>query len=386
MKKEHLLKVSLVVGIFCLLGIFYISHVMLCSKDSTDGSILTIKVEPINNMNISFFDGYRVAGFDNTHRALGVTSADFNNDGNMDFAVSYAVKGKGQRISIFLNDGNLSFTKKDVYVFSYSEIDDLDSGDYDNDGDVDLMFTHNEHEWHDGICYNMNGTIKLLFNDGNNCFTKEKIIARRGTGIIGDDEARINPQLSSADYDMDGDIDLLVGDNSGKVEFYLNDGRGNFTAQGVIHDFGRGSWGLASADFDNDGDIDFIVDAENEETPGYGHYYLKRNNVSSGCFASGYGEIVGNLSTGTASLAPIDYDGDGDMDFVTGNIGCFYLFINGNTTYKSKYLGELPRNTGGIDVLVSGVLSSADFNNDGKEDFISGGSQGIVRLFISNIT
>jgi len=280
-------------------------------------------LEIINSEEPNYFDLHEIANFFSC--AWGLTSADFNNDDNIDFVVSYAMGQFYYPISIFYNNGNLGFTKDDVYTFSYSTISDLDSGDYDSDGDIDLMFTYSEHVWYGGLPVKVNGTVNLLFNDGENNFGNCTMVAWHGPGTPYDPENRINPQLSSADYDMDGDIDFLVGDNSGKIEFYLNNGTGNFTSAGIIYDWGHVSWGVTSADYDNDGDIDFLVASENDEGDD-GYVYLKRNRMIESnfttCFDPGPGEIIVDQLPGlqefVESLTSIDYNNDGNMDFIAG--------------------------------------------------------------------
>ena len=324
--------------------------------------------------------------------AWGLTSANFNNDQYVDFAVSSAtVPFSCSTISVFYNDGNLGFTQDNVFTFSYSYISDLDSGDYDNDGDIDLMFTYSEYVWDQGIPVNVNGTVNLLFNDGENNFGNCTMVAWHGPGIPYHHENRINPQLTSADYDMDGDIDFLVGDNSGKVEFYVNNGSGNFTSNGVIHDFGFCSWGLTSDDYDGDGDIDFLVASGISPVYFDGHVYLKRNMMVesnySTCFEPGSGEILLNISsfTGSGSLQVLDYDLDGDLDIIITLMDMFFLYLYEQDGFNYYYLGRLPLNEEGYaDDLSLGGLTSSDYNNDGKEDIIFGGVQGMVRLCINN--
>ena len=319
----------------------------------------------------------------------GLTSADFNDDGYIDFAVASAHTGSNySTISIFYNEGNITFTRNDVYStdFYLRYIKDLDSGDFDNDGDIDLIFTYSEYEYFNEIPVHVYGVTSLLLNDGNDSFSDEEIIARRGSGIPFDPEGRINPQLTTGDYDGDGDIDLLVGDNSGIVEFYLNDGSSNFVSAGIIYNFGHSSWGLTSGDFDGDGLIDFIVAAELGAHQAYGHYYLKSNNGLSSCFDQDIGKIIGDLSFISASLTSFDYDNDGDLDFIAGIWNEAFLFVNHADIFDSFLIGRFPDDPWGEggEMLTYGGLTSADYNNDGYSDFITGGHQGNIRLFINN--
>ena len=337
------------------------------------------------------FDVHDIEDFGQT--AYGLTSADFNDDDDDDdeFAVSYAtLPFSHAKISLLYNDGNLGFTQNEDFVFatSYSYIQDLDSGDYDNDSDIDLMFTYSEHVWYGGFLVKINGVIDLLFNDGENNFGNRTQVAWHGPGSPYDPENRINPQLTSADYDMDGDIDFLVGDNSGKVEFYKNNGLGNFTSSGIIHDWGHLSWGVTSADFDNDGDIDFLVAADISDTSPGGYIYLKRNQFIESnfttCFDPGPGEIIMTMSHPT-SLQSFDCDNNSDIDFIAGINDNVYLCMNRQSHFEPIHLGDLPPNEQGYnDNLKLGGLTTSDFNNDGKDDFIAGGVQGVVRLLISN--
>ena len=242
------------------------------------------------------FDMNKIAKFGQA--VYGLSVADFNDDGWMDFAASHATRPLGySTISIFYNQGDLTFTQKDVYSIYEHHVKDLESGDFDNDGDIDLLFAYTEYIWYDDLPWNLIGVYCMLENEGDETFGSEKVIAERGRDLffyfgpyfymkiqvrirnfLGLD--RYNPQLTSADYDADGDIDFLVGDNSGKVEHFINDGYGNFVSNGVIHWYGHLSWGLTSGDFDGDGDIDFLVAANNKYGTLEGNVWLKRNQLN----------------------------------------------------------------------------------------------------------
>lgn len=200
------------------------------------------ELKSIVDINAQLFDVYEIMDFGQT--AYGLTSADFNGDGNIDFAVASATcPFTHSTISIFYNNGDLEFIQEDVFTFSYSYIESLDSGDYDNDGDIDLIFSYSPYIYYQGMYVKVYGVVSMLFNDDENHFGNGPVIAKRGSGIPYDPEERCNPKVTSADYDGDGDIDLLVGDNSGKVEFYLNNGTRNFTSARVINDWGLSKLG-----------------------------------------------------------------------------------------------------------------------------------------------
>ena len=334
-----------------------------------------------------FFMVNDIAKFGQT--AWGVTSADFNNDGYMDFAVAWAdCPFTHSTISIFYNKGNGSFTRDDVYTFHYTYITDLNAGDYNNDGHIDLLFTYSEYVWYQGLPVYVNGIGKLLLNDGHNHFGNATTVFWHGPGVPYDPENRINPQLASADYDMDGNLDFLVGDNSGKVELYDNNGAGNFTSAGIIHDWGNCSWGLTPMDFDGDGDTDFLVAANFDET--HGRIYFIRNQMmesnGSVCFEPGVGEPLLVYGGPTPPcLQALDYDKDGKPDFLVGLGNQVYLCMTRQDYFDIFFLGQLPDNEEGYsDELGLGAFTSADFNNDGRADVCIGGVQGVVRLCLNN--
>lgn len=320
-----------------------------------------------------------------------VKCADFNRDGLMDFVVSWATSPFSySSITIFYNDGNCSFSKKTVYTID-TYIKDIDAADYDGDGDVDIIFTYDETMGY----YYTNGTVNLLRNLGGDIFDNPEQIIWLGPGKPGSMDNWINLHVTSADFDRDGDVDLLIGGNCGKVALYKNDGYGNFTLASIVYDYGICSWGLASADFNNDGWIDYVVAAN-------GSLYLKLNNRSG--FDHSPGIKIGNLREvrpdalvgmlpPSASLAPIDYNNDDRMDLLLGIDCIMYLCMNFNLSFKPFYVCWLPpieytkRGRATIDSLWKGSnIASADFDGDGYTDVVMCSSSAKVRLFLNNRT
>ena len=336
-----------------------------------------------------FFEVHDIIDFGQA--AWGATSADFDKDGNLDFAVSWATSPWTQStISLFYNDGKGGFTQDDVYTITQPDatyFESLNSGDYDNDGDIDFLYTYNEYiPW----SYT-NGTVNILFNDGTNHFGNSTLIARH---ILIGGEKRINPQVSSADFDDDNDIDFLVGDNSGLVEFYKNDGMGNFSSAGIYDFGGTMSWGLSSADFDNDGDVDFIVTQSDSIDSGY--TYLVWNDGTPDCFNQSHFMKIADLTPipsfftsvifGWGVLQSIDYDDDGLMDFVFAGSDSIFLYMQNETgVFDYFHMMSLPgRNAedGGWygDDLKNAGIAVGDFNKDGLDDMVIGGVQGVARI------
>lgn len=243
------------------------------------------------------FDKMSLVKFGQT--AWGIAVADFNGNGWMDFAVSHATSPLNySTITLFYNNGDLTFTQKDVYHLDMNYIQDLAAGDFTGNGHIDLLYTTNKAELHDGWHINVIGQYYLLENNGDDTFAPEKLIAERGQGLsfyiniwfymrvqrhirsflLGLE--RINPQLAVADFNGNGHLDFVVGDNNGMIELFLNDGEGDFHSDGVIHRYGQCSWGLTAGDFNNNGYPDLLVGAkETYEDISSGRVWLKYNQL-----------------------------------------------------------------------------------------------------------
>lgn len=224
-----------------------------------DGRLdLFVPSVPENKLYVNRGDG----AFEDTAAAWGVAApgggtgallVDMDNDGDQDLFVCH-VEGPG--LKLYENTGK-GF--KDVSeasgvarrAFAYS----VTAGDIDRDGKVDLYVA----------CYNAfgrvapsswtqatNGTPNLLFrNLGGGRF--EECAAARGVA-----DARWSYAALFADFDQDGDADLLVSNDYGDKGVYVNDGQGRFADEAGsrgARDTGNGM-GVDCGDADGDGKLD----------------------------------------------------------------------------------------------------------------------------------
>ena len=214
--------------------------------------------------------------------------ADDDSDGDLDlFLVNvdpYIGTGFVRR---FGNDGG-TFAASDLLAIRV-EYGLADWGDYDGDGDLDILVAGNIQEA--GGTYDT--VLRIYRNDGGS-YTETTLIDAPNADWLDLHAA------TWADYDSDGDVDLLITGNfvgavdiEGKSDIWSNDG-GIFTALGVnlpapISSIGRGGT-FTWFDLDGDGDLDYLV---------AGAYYVPGGN--------GLVEARMHLYTneaGTENLAP----------------------------------------------------------------------------------
>lgn len=169
--------------------------------------------------------------------------ADIDNDGDLDLFVGNNRTGANKAF-LYRNNGSSGFTRVSEGPIANDPCFPLsaDWGDFDNDGDFDL------------IVGNGNGLRNSLYrNLGDGQFE------RVSTGNIAED-ANSTSSCAWADYDNDGNLDLIVG-NTGKDFLYHGNGDGTFkrVLSGSPSNDSGSSSGVAWGDYDNDGFMDLFV-------------------------------------------------------------------------------------------------------------------------------
>jgi hypothetical protein len=231
----------------------------------------------------------------------GANWVDYDRDGRLDLFTGEGAGGDEYRAHVFRNNYPNGFTEVDVGIAFYR----LSAawGDYDNDGDLDVVTGLLEDFYRNDV--NINGQFTRLptllpVNPSN----------PNATGGYGG---------MWGDYDNDGFLDLYLG---GQTPTYLfhNNGDGTFTdvtaEAGLVLPLPPGDYDWAHAgswvDFDNDGDLDLHVST----------YYSRpdlfyRND--GGVFTEIGADIGLRDSASSLEGSWGDFDGDGDLDFYAVN-------------------------------------------------------------------
>ena len=197
----------------------------------------------------------------------------------------------------------------------------------------------------------------------------------KSTKAFDQDTAGEDVAATMADFDSDGDLDLIVG--RGSYEFpkddallanrlYLNDGSGSFelAPQGTIPGSTAVTSAVETCDFDQDGDLDLFVGTRvlSGEYPLSQPSELWINEKGSFKIATD-GNTAGLDSLGMVTGAKwADVDGDGWKDLVVSREwDTLALFKNQKGKLKlAQQTGDLGRRTGWWNDLVH-----ADFDGDG---------------------
>jgi hypothetical protein len=292
----------------------------------------------------------------------GMAVSDVNGDGREDIFVGGAAKSKG---SFFLQQADGKFTMKQLPAINI--VDDMGAlfFDADNDGDADLYVSSggSSLSGKENRVY----SHRLFINDGKANFT----LLKEGFPSI------ITPASSviSADYDRDGDLDLFVcgrvspGEYPFSPKSFLlrNDSKNKqcrFTDVTTISGDNLSEPGMVTSalwtDFDNDGWTDLIAVGEFMPIKFFKNEKGKFKDISN---ETG----LANTSGWWNSLAAGDFDKDGDIDYIVGNLG-----LNGPYKASAKepvciYASDYDKN-GRVDPIMCHFVDNKEYMVHARND------------------
>jgi len=325
----------------------------------------------------------------------GITTADFNNDGNMDIATA---NNNSSNASVILGSSTGTFATAVNYSVGTNPRT-LTSGDFNNDGNVDLVVGNYS-----------SASISVLLGIGNGLFgtTTNFAIGLSPTRIV------------VADFNKDGKADLAItGAITNTLAILMGTGVGTFSTA-VNYTVGTNPYGLNSADFNGDGNLDLVTANEGPDNVSVllgsntgtfsaaVSYSVGSSNpymVISGDFnedgnldlaiaahaasqvsiliGSGTGSfanpVLYSAGIGTYGITTADFNGDANLDLATANFGNANISTfrgNGNGTFASAV--SFNANAGPYAIV------NADFNSDGKSDIaVANVSSNNVAIFLN---
>ena len=190
--------------------------------------------------------------------------ADCDADGDLDLLIANIspLSGEGY-IRRYLNEGNGAFTGSDLLGPLSIEHGELQWGDYDDDGDLDILVAGNLKETN-GSYTPM--SLRIYRNDNENYVPVEVIPNPSGEGWFDFTAA------TWADYDSDGDMDILLAGHynsgvqiEGRARIYFNV-NGTYTDSGTDlpapHAAGDKGGTFSWLDIEMDGDLDYLIAGE----------------------------------------------------------------------------------------------------------------------------
>lgn len=259
-----------------------------------------------------------------------ILTGDYDNDGDFDLLIT-GESGSRARTLLYRNDGAFAFTEIDYHFEGLVQASGA-FGDYDNDGDLDLLLS--------GSDFSGNALTLVYRNNGNDRFTKIQdyfLQSKDGSAAWGD-------------YNNDGVPDILIsGSNSRRdyVQIYENKGSDYFTR--IDDEFPNVFGPCAWADFDDDDDLDLLISGWNGSRT-YATAIFENNGTVANRKPHAPGELLSQVIQNSVLLT-----WSGAADDATPSIGLNYnLYIGKALRGEEMMPSHAHNNTGQRKIVANG--------------------------------
>jgi len=289
--------------------------------------------------------------------------------------------------------------------------------DYENDGDLDLVVgigDWSEYGWDDaynseGVWTNgpLHGYVYFVLNKGtaNQPQYDNPLKLKAGDETI---DVFGWPSPNFADFDADGDLDLLCGEFLDKFTYFENIGSRDSPkyakARRLVHDGIEIAMDLqmivpVAFDWDKDGDMDLIVGDEDGRVALVEHTGKVEDGMPAFLPPHYFQQEAKDLKFGAlATPCGFDWDGDGDEDILCGNtagyVGLFENLGGNPPKWAAPELlnadGKVIRIQAGPNGSIQGpceakwgytTLTVGDWDHDGLPDIVANSIWGKVIWF-----
>jgi cysteine-rich repeat protein len=278
---------------------------------------------------------------------------DFDQDSDQDILASVRRLNAVPGLVVLTNE-NGAFSAGPETTLSALSVSDLQLGDINGDGLLDLVLTDSALS-----------VVKVFLGEGQGRFGFQHQAPSVGFGPVA---------LALADIDADGDMDAITVSASGSASLLLNE-VGVLVSILPALSVGGVPSSLAIADFTGDGLLDISV-AKQDSDGGKIALFKQNTEEDSFIFSADFPSTAA-----PSALAAADVDLDGDLDLVATSKTLSLIEVQFNKAGQF----DPPRDASGglFETRVGPVsLVAADFNGDGVPDLVTAGEN--LGLLLSN--